>query len=149
MPPLLNMQHNSVVDLEGAVTEMKAEATKRKGPKMLRVSEETKQLSAMLGTELSTWPRVTTRPMFGLRGFYRGKKIFAALPVTRTIKNPSSFIFRIEPLPAKLLERAKKEPRIDTENVGPSAKWLSYLLKSEADVRDALWWLNQAYEHAQ
>ena len=128
---------------------MKAEATKRKGPKMLRVSEETKQLSAMLGTELSTWPRVTTRPMFGLRGFYRGKKIFAALPVTRTIKNPSSFIFRIEPLPAKLLERAKKEPRIDTENVGPSAKWLSYLLKSEADVRDALWWLNQAYEHAQ
>ena len=149
MPPLLSMQHNSVVDLEGAVTEMKAEATKRKGPKMHRVSQETKQLSAMLGIELSTWPRVTTRPMFGLRGFYRGKKIFAALPVTRTIKNPSSFIFRIEPLPAKLLERAKKEPRIDTENAGPSAKWLSFLLNSEADVRDALWWLNQAYEHAQ
>ena len=149
MPPLLRMQHNSDIDLEGAVSEMKTEATKRKGPKMLRVSEETKQLSAMLGTELSTWPRVTTRPMFGLRGFYRGKKIFAALPVTHTIKNPSSFIFRIEPLPAKLLERAKKEPRVDTENVGPSAKWLSYLLKSEADVRDALWWLNQAYEHAQ
>jgi hypothetical protein len=72
----------------------------------------------------------------------------AALPVTRTIKNPSSFIFRIEPLPAKLLERAKKEPRIDTDNGAPSAKWLSFMLNSEADFRDALWWLNQAYEHA-
>ena len=127
---------------------MKTEATKRKRPKMLRASEETKQLSAMLSSELSTWPKVTTRPMFGLRGFYRGKKIFAALPVTRTIKNPNSFIFRIEPLPAKLLARAKAEPRIDTGNAAPSAKWLSFTLNSEADFRDALWWLNQAYEQA-
>jgi len=134
--------------LEGTVNEMKAEATKRKRPKMLRASEETKQLSAMLGTELSTWPKVITRPMFGLRGFYRGRKIFAALPVTRTIKNPNSFIFRIDPLPPKLLERAKTEPRIDTENSAPSAKWLSFMLNSEADFRDALWWLNQAYERA-
>src|SRR5216683_4843946 len=127
---------------------MKAEATKRKGPKMLRVSEETKQLSAMLGTELSTWPRVTTRPMFGLRGFYRGKKIFAALPVTRAIKNPNSLIFRIKPMPPDLLERAKKEPRIDTESRVPGAKWFIFELNSAADLRDALWWLNQAYEHA-
>jgi hypothetical protein len=115
---------------------------------MLRASEETEQLAAMLGSELSTWPKVTTRPMFGLRGFYRGKKIFAALPVTRAIKNPNSLIFRMQPMPAGLLERAKKEPRIDTENAAPSAKWLSFMLNSEADLRDALWWLNQAYEHA-
>jgi hypothetical protein len=127
---------------------MKAKATKRPRPKMLRASEETKQLSAMLGTELNTWPKVTTRPMFGLRGFYRGQTIFAALPVTRTIKNPNSFIFRIEPMSAALLERAKKEPRIDTENAAPSAKWLSFTINSEADFRDALWWLSQAYEHA-
>jgi hypothetical protein len=125
---------------------MKAKTAKR--PKMLRVSEETKQLSAMLGAELSTWPKVTTRPMFGLRGFYRGKKIFAALPVTRTIKNPNSFIFRMQPMPPELLERAEKEPRIDSENSAPSAKWLSFTLNSEADFRDALWWLNQAYERA-
>jgi len=104
----------------------------------------------MLGNELSTWPKVTTRPMFGLRGFYRGKKIFAALPVTRAIKNPNSLIFRLKPLPPDLLERAKKEPRIDIENENavPGAKWLSFMLNSEADFRDVLWWLNQAYEHA-
>lgn len=115
---------------------------------MLRASEETKQLSAMLGNELITWPKVSTRPMFGLRGFYRGKKIFAALPVTRTIRNPNSFIFRMQPMPQELLERARKEPHIDTENTAPSAKWLSFTLNSETDFRDALWWLNQAYEHA-
>jgi len=115
---------------------------------MLRASEETKQLAAMLGNELLTWPKVSTRPMFGLRGYYRGKKIFAALPVTRTIKNPNSFIFRVEPMPLELLEQARKEQRIDTENSVPSAKWLSFTLNSEADFREALWWLNQAYEHA-
>ncbi len=127
---------------------MKAKETKRPRPKMPLASEEMKQWSAMLGNELSTWPQVTARPMFGLRGFYRGKKIFAALPVTRGFSTPNSLIFRIKPMPPDLLERAKKEPRIDTENRIPSAKWFIFELNSEADFRDALWWLNQAYEHA-
>jgi len=127
---------------------MKTKRTKRARPKMPHTSEEMKQWSAMLGNELSTWPRVTTRPMFGLRGFYRGRKIFAALPATRAIKNPNSLIFRIKPMPPDLLERAKKEPRIDTENRVPGAKWFIFELNSAADLRDALWWLNHAYEHA-
>jgi hypothetical protein len=127
---------------------MKAKTTKRPRPKMPPASEEMKQWSAMLGNELSAWPKVTARPMFGLRGFYRGKKIFAALPVTRAIRNPNALIFRIQPMPADLLERAKKEPRIDTENRIPSAKWFTFELHSESDFRDALWWLNQAYEYA-
>ena len=127
---------------------MKATKTKRPRPKMPLASEEMKQWSAALGTELSTWPKVQARPMFGLRGFYRGKKIFAALPVTRGIRNPNALIFRIQPMPPDLLERAKKEARIDTENRIPSAKWFTFELHSEADFRDALWWLNQAYEHA-
>ena len=127
---------------------MTAKKTKRPRPKMPLVSEEMKQWSALLGEELSKWPNVAARPMFGLRGFYRGRKIFAALPVTRAIKNPNSLIFRIKPLPSDLLERAKKEPRIDTETRAPGAKWLVFELNSEADFRDALWWINQAYERA-
>jgi hypothetical protein len=127
---------------------MKAKKTKRPRPNMPPASEEMKQWSAMLCSELSTWPQVSTRPMFGLRGFYRGKKIFAALPVTRAIKNPNSLIFRLKPMPPDLLERAKKEPRIDTESAIPSAKWFVFELNSEADFRDALWWINQAYERA-
>ena len=127
---------------------MKAKKTKPPRPKMPQASEEMKQWSAMLGDELSAWAKVTTRPMFGLRGFYRGKKIFAALPVTRGVRNPNALIFRIQPMSPNLLERAKKEPRIDTEDKVPSAKWFSFVLNSESDFRDALWWLNQAYEHA-
>jgi hypothetical protein len=115
---------------------------------MPSASDEMKQWSAMLGNELSAWPKVTARPMFGLRGFYRGRKIFAALPVTRAIKNPNSLIFRIQPMPPDLLERAKKEPRIDTESRTPGSKWFVFELNSEADFRDALWWMNQAYQHA-
>jgi hypothetical protein len=128
---------------------MKAKKTKRPRPRMPLATQETKELSAMLGSELSTWPKVTTRPMFGLRGFYRGKKIFAALPVTRAIRNPNSFIFRMQLIPPELLARAEKEPRIETENATPSGKWLAFKLTSEADFRDALWWLNQAYDLAE
>ena len=127
---------------------MKAKKTKRTRPKMPHTGEEMKQWSAMLGNELNAWPQVTTRPMFGLRGFYRGRKIFAALPVTRGIKNPNSLIFRIKPMPPELLGRAQKESRIDSENRVPSAKWFIFELNSTADLRDALWWLNQAYDHA-
>jgi hypothetical protein len=115
---------------------------------MPRISEEMKQWSAMLGQELSVLPKVTSKPMFGLRGFYRGKKIFAALPVTRAIGSANAFIFRFEPLPAELLKRAEKEPRISTERVLPGTRWLSFELNSETDLRDALWWLNHAYEAA-
>lgn len=111
-------------------------------------SEEMKQRCALLAQELSRWPKVTARPMFGLRGFYRGKNIFAALPVTRAIKNPDALIFRIQPMPRALLERAKNEPRIDTENRVPNAKWFTFEIHSEDDFREALWWLSQAYEQA-
>jgi hypothetical protein len=127
---------------------MKAKKTKRPRPNMPLASEEMKQWSAMLGNELGAWPKVRARPMFGLRSFYRGKKIFAALPVTRAIRNANSLIFRIQPMPPELLERARKEPRIDLENAVPSAKWFTFELRCEGDFRDALWWLNQAYDRA-
>lgn len=126
----------------------KPAAIKRAMPKMPPASEEMKQWSALLTQELSRWPKVTARPMFGMRGFYRGKKIFAGLPVTRGFGTANSLIFRIQPMPPALLERAKNDPRIATENRPDSAKWFIYELRAADDMRDALWWLNQAYEHA-
>ena len=86
--------------------------------------------------------------MFGFLGFYRRKKIFAALPVKRGIKTPNSLIFKIKPMPPDLLRRAVQEPRIDVENQLPGRQWYSFELASEQDLRDALWWLSQAYERA-
>jgi hypothetical protein len=117
--------------------------TMRERPKMPPISEEMKQWSAMLKTELIGWPQVTSRPMFGMSGMYRRKKIFAALPVTRGFDTSSSIIFRFDPMPADLNQRALKEPRIT-----PGTRWFSFEIQSTEDLRDALWWLNQAYEAA-
>ena len=53
----------------------------------------------------------------------------------------------MQPMPPKLTERASNEPRIDTSKLR-TAKWFVFELSSGADLHDALWWLNQAYEHA-
>ena len=127
---------------------MKAKGAKGTRPKLPPVSEEMEQWSAMLGEEIRQWPKVSSRPMFGFQCFYRGKKIFAALPATRGVGTLNTLMFRIKPMPAELLERAKQEPRIETESRTPGAKWFLFELSSSEDLRDVLWWLNQAYERA-
>ncbi len=113
----------------------------RERPKMPPISEEMKQWSAMLKAEVSGWPQISTRPMFGMMGLYRRKKIFGGLPVTRGFDTPNSVIFRFDPMPQDLEQRALKEPRIT-----PGKRWFSFEVQSTKDLRDALWWLNQAYE---
>lgn len=115
--------------------------TMRDRPKMPPISEEMKQWSAMLKTEVSGWPQISTKPMFGMMGLYRGKKIFGGLPVTRGFDTPNSVIFRFDPIPSDLEERASKDKR-----VSPGKRWFSFDVGSTEDLRDALWWLNQAYE---
>lgn len=119
----------------------RARRTMRERPKMPRISEEMKQWSVMLKTEVSSWPHVSSKPMFGMHGVYRGKKIFAALPATRAIGTSNSVAFRLNPVPQDLALRASKEPR-----VMPGTRWHTFEVHSTADLRDALWWLNQAYE---
>jgi hypothetical protein len=132
----------------GKPASKKPAKAKPRRPKMPPIAEEMKQWSAMLGQELSTWPHVKARPMFGLQAFYRRAKIFAGLPVTRGFKTSNSIIFKIQPMPPDLLHRAKDDPRVDAESEVPGAKWFSFELSATDDLRDALWWLNQAYERA-
>ena len=113
----------------------------RDRPKMPPISEEMKQWSAMLKTEVSGWPQISTKPMFGMIGLYRGKKIFGGLPATRGFDTPISVIFRFDPLPQELERRARKDDRIS-----PGRRWFSFDVRSSEDLREALWWLNQAYE---
>jgi hypothetical protein len=127
---------------------MKAKKTKPNRPKLSPIAEEMKQWSAMLGQEMSAWPHVKSRPMFGLLAFYRRAEIFAGLPVTRGLKTSSSIIFKIKPMPPDLLRRAMQDPRLDAESKLPGAQWSSFEINSAEDLRDALWWLNQAYERA-
>lgn len=102
----------------------------------------------MLATELNSWPDITTRSMFGFLFYYRTGKVFAALPRTRGFSGPSSLIFRFNPMPPTLLKRAQSDSRMDTNTRLPGKGWFSFELGSGSDVRDALFWLNHAYEAA-
>jgi hypothetical protein len=84
--------------------------------------------------------------MFGFLSYYRAGKIFAALPQTRGLHSSSSFILKFNPMPPALLKRAERDPRIDTNTRLPDKGWFSFQLNGETDLRDALYWLNQAYE---
>jgi hypothetical protein len=127
---------------------MKPKQTVSKRPKLLRISEEMKQWSAMLEDELRGWPGVSSRPMFGFMGLYRDHTIFAALPRSRAMVTPNSIIFRFDPMPTELSKRAREDPRVDFERQAPGTRWFSFALHSSDDLRDALWWLDQAYRKA-
>lgn len=126
----------------------KARSTSSRRPKLFRISDEMLQWSSMLEHELRSWPRVISRPMFGLLGFYRRDEIFAALPRTRALSSPSAIIFKLDNFSPALLRRARKDPRFNFERQAAPVRWHSFELHSADDLRDALWWLNRAYQAA-
>ena len=127
---------------------MKKSAKKhaRSRPKLTRVSEDMKRIAALLEAELLTWRSVSARPMFGMNGLYRGPRIFAALPRTRTLDTPNSIAFRLLKRSSDITKRMKNDERVIIPT--PEAKWISFVVESETDIHDALQWLAHAYDEA-
>ena len=117
-------------------------------PKFFAVDEEMKHRAALLEGELASWPGVKTKPMFGMISFFRKGAIFAAVPRTRTLRSETSIIMKFDAVPDSLIEKIKAEPRIADHAPGPGAGWHAFDVASHDDIKDALWWLNQAYELA-
>ena len=106
-------------------------------PRMLKVDPEMQRWCALLEEDVSTWPDVTGRAMFGMRAFYRGPTIFAALPRTRAMGTSHSIILKLPTTRGEqLLGR------------GPGAHWASFALHSADDIHEALRWIGRAYEKA-
>jgi hypothetical protein len=133
-----------------SVRTTKAKAIRRKPtgprPKLLPVSEETRRWSALLESEMVSWPAVVAKRMFGFRALYRGKRIFAALPNSRGFGPDGSLLIKFDPVPSALLKRAESDPRIHTNS--PGKGWFSFALASDTDLHDALDWLSHSYEAA-
>jgi hypothetical protein len=106
-----------------------------------------KAWSAALATEVATWPNVTSRPMFGMTALYRRRKIFAALPRTRCMDLPDSVAFKLESPGPAISAKLRRDSRIAFTDMA-KARWLSFEIRSDADLRDALEWLGRAYEAA-
>jgi len=113
-------------------------------PKLVPASEEARRWSALLESELLSWPGVIAKRMFGFRALYRGKRIFAALPNSRGFGPDASILIKIDPLPPALLKRAESDLRIHSNS--PGKGWFSFTLASDTDLHDALEWLNHSYE---
>jgi hypothetical protein len=116
--------------------------------KFLPISEEMKQWSAMLQSELNSWPAISTKSMFGFSFFYRKGTVFAALPLTRGFDSPSSLLIKFNSIPDALRERALADARMSASMKANSKGWFSFELSSENDVSAALFWLNHAYDAA-
>ncbi len=110
-------------------------------------TEEGRRWGTLLMDELRSWPEVTVKPMFGMQGAWRGRRMFAAAPRTRAPGSPQNIMFKLRGAPAKVLERAHRDPRI---RLDPATKqcWASFALASDHDLHDVLVWLEQAWRLA-
>src|SRR5438445_10726526 len=115
-------------------------------PRFHKLSPEMQRWSAMLAEELEQWPGVTNKPMFGLTSFYRGRTIFAAVPKSRALGGTNSVIFKL-PGSSKWRGAALKDSRIQPGNM-ETHKWFPFEIRDENDLRDALVWLERAFQSA-
>ena len=105
-------------------------------PRLVKIDTEMQRWCALLEQELSAWPEVIAKPLFGMIGFYHGKNIFAAIPRTRAPESGRSLLIKLPGLNEKRLKRAS----------GPGSGWVTYELESANDITEALTWLERAYE---
>jgi len=105
-----------------------------------------RQWSDLLLHEILGWPDVSSRPMFGMTGVYRGNAIFGVLPCTRAMDTPYSVSFKILSRNSSLKKRLEADSRILPST--RDAKWISFELQSGDDLPDAIRWFTRAYRLA-
>jgi hypothetical protein len=123
---------------------------KQQGPQLKPIPEQMREWSAMLQSEVETWPNVSAKRMFGMISLYRGKQIFGALPYTRTPSVPSvpdSFMFKFERPSPRIEEQLRADKRIISEQ-GIGTRWFIFRMSSPQDLHAAVEWLAHAYEAA-
>lgn len=117
----------------------------RSRPKLEKISEQMKEWSSAIGEEMSRWPGVTSRNLFGMTVFYRKGIIFAALPRTRSFDTPHSVAFKLHGANAKTIQHLRTSASISLHSRG-EAGWISFEIQESGDVHRALEWLLRAYE---
>jgi hypothetical protein len=115
--------------------------------KLPAISEEMKAWSAALAAEIAGWPNVNTRPFFGFTALYRRDKLFGLLPRTRAMGRANSLVFKLEAPGPQVLARLRVDSRVGS-TVMKKARWFTFEIASDADLREALDWLGRGYDAA-
>jgi hypothetical protein len=116
-------------------------------PKLPAISEQMQVWSSALKAEIGDWPGVTSRSFFGLTAIYRRERIFALLPRTRGFETANSLAFKFHSPTPGLLARLQQDARTGSTQM-QRARWFTFELSTDADLRGALDWLARAYEAA-
>ena len=110
---------------------------------MFPASEQARAWAAVLSKEVSSWPEVRCRGMFGFTGVHRRDKIFAALPRTKALHSPDTFLLKFQKRSGKLNKRIDAEPKLHR-----GKKWCWMEVESDRDLPLLIEWLGRAYEAA-
>jgi hypothetical protein len=111
------------------------------------VSEQMKAWSTALAAELVEWPQVTQKSFFGFTALYRGKKMFALLPRTRSIFKSNAVAFCMEAANRSTRTLLEKDRRISTFDKHKT-RWFTFELSGGSDLHDALDYLGRAFDAA-
>jgi hypothetical protein len=115
--------------------------------KLPAISEEMKAWSAALAAEIASWPNVTTKAFFGFTALYRRDKLFGLLPRTRAMGTANSLVFKLEKPSPLVLAHLRADSRVGS-TVMKKARWYTFEVATDGDLRDALDWLGRGYEAA-
>ena len=96
--------------------------------KAVMLSDEMRLVCALIDGEISQWPGVTARPMFGFRGYFRKGAIFALLPETHALETSKSIAYKLA-----------------ADGTRQGEKWISYEIEGPESVNAALAVLDRAY----
>src|SRR4051794_40686985 len=96
-----------------------------------------KAWSTALAAELVDWPQVTQKSFFGFTALYRGKKMFALLPRTRSIFKSNAVAFCMEAANRSTRTLLEKDPRISAFDKDKT-RWFTFELSGDADCT-TLW----------
>jgi hypothetical protein len=116
-------------------------------PKSPKTSEQMKAWSSALEYEVADWPEITASSFFGFTAIYRGERIFALLPRTRSMWKTNSIGIKLESPSARVRQKLEQDPRVVATRMR-QARWFAFELSSDIDLHDALDWLGTAYQTA-
>ena len=118
----------------------------KNAPKMVKPGPQMQQFAALLATEILTWPKTSTKAMFGMTALYRGTIMFGAVPKTKTLWTKNSVMFKLQKPPRDSAYNLENDCRIIKS--GKTHHWYGFEMTEPEDLRDALNWFAIAYHHA-
>jgi hypothetical protein len=114
----------------------------------LPASEELKGLVAAIEAEVSSWPQVSLKPMFGMTAIYRRNIIFGLLPKTRSLHAGDCVWIKFARLTPAIKKKLQQESRMVPPSKPTGAQWHTISAVTPAEYGFLIEWLANAHAAA-